>query len=191
MIVTLFVCAPAGLAVDAIGQTDATRAVKVAVPSAPPTESDQRPRFTGTYHYAGNKEEEKARLAAIDRAVEGMSFVIRSAARSRISATTQILGLYSFSFEAGKIRVHAQSRPDMISGENGEAADYVYNGKRSELTQRHVGDRIFQGFASDDGRRENEFRLSEDGQMLTLKVTLTSPRLSVPVVYSLSYKKAD
>lgn len=174
-----------GVALDGKIQT----AAKSSVPSV--AASDQRARFAGTFRHADSAQEEEARRAAIDYAVEGMSFVIRSTARSRITATTQILGSYSFSFEPGKIIVRPQSRPEMISGDKGEPADYVYNGKRSKLTQVLQGDRISQVFVSDDGRRENEFTLSQDGQVLRLKVTLSSPRLSNPVVYSLSYKRAD
>ena len=178
----------AELAVDGGAQTAANDPAKA---STPALSADPRARFTGTYRYAGSAQEEEARRAAIDHAVEGLSFVTRSTARSRISATTQILGTYSFSFEPGKIIVRPQSRPEMISGDKGEPADYVYNGKRSRFTQSIVGDRISQAFVSDDGRRENEFTLSKDGQVLTLKVTLSSARLSNPVVYALSYKKAD
>jgi hypothetical protein len=78
----------------------------------------------------------------------------------------------------------------MVSGDKGEPADYVYNGKTSRLTQVLAGDRITQVFVSDDGKRENEFTFSKDGKMLTLKVAVTSSRISSPVVYSLSYKKA-
>lgn len=187
----LSVCASVGFAVGAGGQTTANGSSRSTVLSTSLRMDDQRERFAGTYRYAWNSQEEEARRAAIDRGVERMSVFIRSTARNRISATTQILGSYSFSFEAGKIRVRAQGRPEMLSGENGEPVDYVYNGKRSELTQRLVGDRISQTFVSEDGRRENEFTISRDGQVLTLTVTVSSPRLSVPVVYRLSYKKAD
>ena len=180
-----------GFVIDIKGQMAANSSSKTSATSAPTRMRDQPVRFAGTYRYAGNAQEEEARRVAIDRAVEGMSVFIRSTARNRISATTQILGSYSFSFESGKIWVRPQSRPDMISGDNGEPADYVYNGKQSKLTQSLVGDRILQVFVSDDGRRENEYMLSQDGQVVMLKVTLTSSRLSVPVVYRLSYKKAD
>jgi hypothetical protein len=186
--ISLFLCAAARFAVDGRAQTTANDPAKA---SSPAVSADPRARFTGTYRYAGSAQEEEARRAAIDHAVEGLSFITRSTARSRVSATTQILGSYSFSFEPGKILVRPQSRPEMISGDKGEPVDYVYNGKRSRLTQSIVGDRISQAFVSDDGRRENEFTLSKDGQVLTLNVTLTSARLSKPVVYSLSYKKAD
>lgn len=153
--------------------------------------ADQRTRFTGTYRYAGGAQEDVARKAAIDHAVESMSSFTRSIARNRVTATTQIPGFYTFSFEPGKIKVHPESRPEMISGDKGEPADYVYNGKKSTLTQVFAGDRITQVFVSEDGKRENEFTLAKDGQVLTLNVTVTNPRLSNPVVYSLSYKKAD
>ena len=79
----------------------------------------------------------------------------------------------------------------MISGDKGEPADCVYNGKHSTLTQVLARDHLTQVFVSDDGRRENEFTVSQDGKTVTLKVTLTSGRLSSSVAYRLSYKKAD
>jgi len=179
-IVALFFCV--AFAMDGRAQTAA---------NASAASADSRARFTGTYRYAGGAQEEEARKAAIDHAVEGMSSFTRSIARNRVTATTQIPGFYTFSFDRGKIKVHPESRPEMISGDKGEPADYVYNGKKSTLTQVFAGDRITQAFVSDDGKRENEFTLSKDGQSLTLKVTVTNPRLSNPVVYSLSYKRSD
>jgi hypothetical protein len=188
IIIALFLCLVLGFSGEGHAQIPANDAAKS---SAAVASGDPRARFAGTYRYAGGAQEEAARNAAIDHAVEGLSFVTRSIARSRVSATTQIPGFYSFSFEPGKIKVHPESRPEMISGDKGESADYVYNNRRSTLTQVLAGDRITQVFVSDDGQRRNEFMLSKDGQMLTLKVTLTSARLSNPVVYALSYKKAD
>ncbi len=159
--------------------------------NAPAASADQRARFTGTYRFAGGAQEDEARKAAIDHAVESMSSFTRSVARNRITETTQIPGFYKFSFDPGKIKVLPESRPEMVSGDKGEPADYVYNGKKSTLTQSLAGDRITQVFVSDDGKRENEFTLAKDGQTLTLKVTVTNSRLSNPVVYSLSYKRAD
>jgi hypothetical protein len=184
-IIALFLCAMTGLAIDGRAQTAVSDTARSAV------SADQRTRFAGTYRYAGSAQEEEARKAAIDRGVEGMSFVIRSTARSRVSATTQILGFYSFSFEPGKIIVRPEARPEMVSGDKGASADYVYNGKHSTLTQVLAGDRITQMFVSEDGRRENEFAFSQDGKVLMLKVTVSSAKLSNPVVYGLSYKRAD
>ena len=186
--VALFLCAVVAFAIDGKAQTAANGAAK---PPAPAASADLRARFSGTYRYAGSAQEEEVRRAAIDHAVEGFSFLTRSTARNRVSATTQILGFYNFSFEPGKIVVRPEARPEMVSGDKGEPADYVYNGKHSTLTQVLAGDRISQVFVSEDGRRENEYTLSQDGKTVTLKVTLTSGRLSSPVAYSLSYKRVD
>lgn len=181
VMVALFFCA----AVFAMGGRAQTAAnAPVATASA-----DLRP--SGTYRYAGGTQEDESRKAAIDHAVESMSAFTRSTARNRITATTQIPGFYTFSFERGKIKVLPEARPEMISGDKGEPADYAYKGKTSKLTQVFAGDRMTQVFVSDDGTRENEFIFSQDGKALTLKVTVTSGRLSSPVVYSLSYKRAD
>jgi hypothetical protein len=152
---------------------------------------DQRARFAGTYKYAGGTQEDEARKAAIEQGVQSMSSFTRSIARSRITATTQIPDFYVFSFEPGKIKVLPEARPEMISGDKGEPVDYVYNGKTSKLTQVIAGDRITQVFVSGDGKRENEFTFLQDGKALTLRVTVSSTRLSNPVVYRLSYKRAD
>lgn len=184
VIVALFFCAAVSAAVGGRAQTAANA-------PAGAVSADQRARFTGTYRYAGGTPEDDARKAAIDHAVESMSAFTRSTARNRITATTQIPGFYVFSFEPGKIKVLPEARPEMISGDKGEPADYVYKGKTSKLTQVLAGDRITQVFVSDDGRRQNEFTFSQDGKALTLKVAVSSARLSSPVVYSLSYKKAD
>jgi hypothetical protein len=148
-------------------------------------------KFAGTYRYAGGTQEDDARKAVIEQGVQSMSSFTRSTARNRINGTTQILGSYVFSFEPGKIKVLPEGRPVMLSGDKGEPADYVYNGKKSTLTQVIAGDRLTQVFVSADGKRQNEFTLSQDGQSLTLKVTLTISRLSSPIVYSLSYKRTN
>jgi hypothetical protein len=151
----------------------------------------QTARFSGTYKYAGTPEQEQARAASIEAAISGMSSFAKGTARSRITASTQILPSYSFSFEPGRIKVLPQGRPQAVSGDKGEPAEYVYNGKKSTLTQVIAGNKITQLFDSGDGKRQNEFTFSPDGQQMTLKVTLTTPRLTSPVVYSLSYKKVD
>lgn len=187
-VAVLLLCAIGGVDIDGRAQAAAGDSAQS---SAPAASTDQRSRFAGSWRYAGSGQQEDARRAAIEHAVEGMSAFTRPIARNRITASTQILGTYSFSFEPGKIVVRPQSRPEMVSGDKGEPADYVYNGKRSTLTQVLAGDRMTQVFVSDDGKRQNEFTLSKDGQGLTLKVTLSATKLSAPVVYSLSYKRVD
>ena len=58
----------------------------------------------------------------------------------------------------------------------------------NELNQ--VPGKITQVFAADEGRRVNEWVLSPDGKTLVLNVTVSSPTLTRPVVYALTYKRS-
>ena len=58
--------------------------------------------------------------------------------------------------------------------------------------QRFDGQRLVQVFRADEGgTRTNELTLSPDGALLVMKATLSSPKLSIPVVYTLTYRRAE
>ncbi|HVJ95123.1 MAG TPA: hypothetical protein VM580_35340 [Labilithrix sp.] len=191
---TLAMCTLTALA-SAMGICGEAQAEESAAPpaasSAAPAEVDPRTRFAGTFRYAGDAREDVARKAAIDRAIESLFFMIRPMARSKLGSGCQIFSWYAFSFEPGKIRVRAPDRPDSVSPDNGAPANFVFNGDKSKLTQRFVGGRLSQTYAAEEGARHNEYSLSPDGKTMTLKVTITSPKLSHPLVYSLTYKKVS
>jgi hypothetical protein len=152
---------------------------------------DDRARFTGTFRHAGDAREEAVRRAAIDRAIDGMFFAIRGIARARLSKGTKIDPTVSFSFAAGMIRVRVPQAPDAVSPENGSPVDCVGDGERSKLSQRLTPGKLTQIFAAEEGRRTNEWSMSRDGATLVLRVTVSSPKLSAPVIYVLTYKKAS
>jgi hypothetical protein len=155
---------------------------------APPP--DDRARFTATFNYAGDAREQAARKAAIDRAVDSLFFAIRGIARSRLDAGTKIDPNVAFNFPPGKIRVKFPGAIDAVSPDNGAAVDYVDDGEKSKLSQRlFTPGRLTQVYAADDGRRTNEWSLSPDGSTLVVRVTISSPKLSAPAIYNLTYKR--
>lgn len=156
-------------------------------PAPPP---DPRARFTGTFRFAGDAREEASRRVAIDKAIDSLFFAIRPIARSRLSNGTKVSATYAFAFEPGKIRVRAPGTPDVVSADNGSWTEYVHDGDKSKVSQRLVGSRLTQVFQADEGGRTNEFTLSPDGATLTLKVIISSPKLSVPMTYVLTYKRS-
>jgi hypothetical protein len=160
-----------------------------AEPANPAAKPDERTRFAGTFRYAGDAREEAARAKAIDRAIETLFFAIRGIARSRLSNGTKIDPSVTFAFDAGKIRSRIPSSPEVVSPENGTPVSYVADGERSTVTQRLVGSKLTQTFIADEGQRSNEWTLSADGTTLLLKVTVSSPKLSTPLVYVLTYRK--
>ncbi len=161
-----------------------------ALPQSARADADgERRRFAGTYRFAGSAAEEAARSAALDRCVGTLFFAIRGIARSRLSNGTKIEPWVSFGFEAGSIQYRTPSSPVATSPEQGTVVDYASHGERSKLSQRFGDGRLNQVFAADEGKRTNEWILAPDGSTLTLRVTISSPKLSVPVAYSLTYKK--
>jgi len=68
----------------------------------------------------------------------------------------------------------------------------AHNGDKSKLTQKFVGtSHLYQVYTGDDWARTNDFVLSPDGQILTIKVAITSSKLSTPLTFVLTYKKAS
>jgi hypothetical protein len=174
-----------GLADVAAGASDSTAAVGAAVP-------DLRTRFAGLYRYAGTAAEQKARLDAIDRSVGTLFFVVRGMARAKVTDRTRIMPTCKFEFSGGNIRSTVPGLAVAVSPETGAPAPYRVDDDAIVLSQRFDGQRLIQTFRADEGgTRTNEFVLSPDGAVLTMNATLSSPKLSIPVVYTLTYRRVE
>ena len=163
-----------------------------AVSGAAPSISDLRTRYGGSFRYAGDAREQQARRDAIERAVATFFFAVRGAARSSIDGRTRIMPTCKFEFGGGKITSIVPGHAPAISLETGAPAPYRVEDDAIVLTQRFDGARLIQSFRADEGgTRRNEFTVSADGKLRFMKATLSSPKLSVPVVYTLTYRRVD
>ncbi len=152
--------------------------------------TDLRRSFAGNFRYAGDQKERHARADAIDRTVSSFFFAVRGIARSKLEDRTRILSTCSFEFADGRIRSIVPGHPIAISPETGAPTDYRVDADAFILSQRFEGKRLIQTFVADDGgTRKNEFTVSADGKLLFMTATLTSPKLSAPVVYTLTYAR--
>jgi len=151
---------------------------------------DERARFSASFRFTGSSSEEAARRAAIDRGIDSLFFMIRGIARSRLTDGTKIDPWVAFSFDAEKIRVRVPSATH-VSPANGAAVDYVSGSDRTKLSQRIEAGKITQLFIAGEGRRMNEWVLSPDARTLALTVTVSSPKLTRPVIYKLTYARAQ
>jgi hypothetical protein len=157
--------------------------------SDPASSTDPHVLFSGSFRSVADAREEGARRVAIDKAIDTLFFAIRPIARSRLSKGTQIEPMVTIAFDAGKIRMKVPSAPEVISPENGTPIDVAWDGERSKLSQRIAGTVLVQTFQAEEGRKEHQWSITADGKTLTLKVIVSSPKLSNPVVYSLTYKR--
>jgi len=159
--------------------------------SVPSTE-ELRSRFAGLYRYAGDAREQQLRLEAIDRSVASLFFAVRGVARSKIEDRTRIMPTCKFEFGDGQIRSTVPGHAVAVSPETGAPTHYRVEDDPIVLTQRFEGARIVQVFRADEGgTRRNEFSLSADGKLLFVRATLSSPKLSIPVVYTLTYRRVE
>ncbi len=149
-----------------------------------------RKRYEGTYRYVGSAREQKAREDAIQRSVSTFFFAIQGIVRLKIEERTRIVDNCTFEFQDGYIRSTVPGHPVALSPDSGAPADYRLNSDAIALSQRFEGKHLVQTFTTDDGgSRRNEFTQSEDGHFLYMRATVTSPRLQIPIVYTLTYAR--
>ncbi len=160
--------------------------------AASPSIAELRARYSGFYRYAGDAREREARVAAIGQSVASFFFAVRGMAHSKLDDRTRIMPTCRFEFSDGKIRSTVPGHPIAISPETGAAAPYRVDDDAILLSQRFEGTHLVQVFKADEGgMRRNEFTLSPDGTVLSMKATLSSPKLSTPVIYTLTYRRVE
>lgn len=181
------VVATASLASPA-ARADEPMSLRVASPPLP----ELRAQYAGLYKYAGDAKEQQARQDAIDRAVSTFFFAVRGLARASIEGRTRILSSCKFEFASGKVTSTVPGHAVAVSPDSGAPAAYRVDDDAIVLTQRFEGSHLVQTFVADEGgTRRNEFSLSADGKLLFMKATLSSPKLSAPIVYTLTYRRAE
>lgn len=151
-------------------------------------EPNMEERLSGTWELSGSRDQAQARVnRAIDEAASHVSWIKRSFARSRLR-------------EKNPVRDRVRTE---VSGENVtiEYGDMEYTtresqwqtvtalGEPTQLLQQVVGDSIYQTFRSEEGEKVTIYRISEDGNRLTLDIIVTSPQLPEPLRYELSYRR--
>lgn len=160
-----------------------------AEPSEAPAALSAEARMAGDFLFAGGDAERTALTRAIDRSVAPFFFAIRGIVRGKLEDKTKIASRVTLRFENGQIRCGIPGAPDAVSPADGRPVDYTVGGDTVKLSQRVDGGRLVQTFATADGSRTNIYVPTEDGERYTMHVTIKSPKLSVPVVYALTYAR--
>lgn len=148
-------------------------------------------RLSGSFLLAEPMDDVQRRVdRAIVRAVQGMSFLTRGYATSRLRQANRI---------ERRLRTEViGSRVTMTYGDvsyttpNASWQDEREpNGDPVRLRQVVRGNRIEQVFRSDEGQKRTVYRFSRNGDHVTLDITVTGARLPRPLHYSLRYERAE
>jgi len=163
------------------------------LPPAPraPAPAELRHRYAGTYVYVGGDCERAAVAAAVDRAVEHMSFLTRDFARSALKQRAAIRESITIAFDdAGNVSVLSPGEFPEVSPSDGTPARVINRfGDESELSQRFVDGVLVQQGRSDSGGGRTAFEVRADGQSLLVHRFMESSHLPQPVEYTLTYRR--
>jgi hypothetical protein len=155
------------------------------------SESDARARFTGTFSYAGGAQERAALDAAIERAAAEFNFLFRPIARSRLRAANSIARVVTLQWAPGSMRVtFTDPARDYRAPDDGTPVhSSASRDASSRISHRFDNGNFIELFTSDDGAQRNVFTLTPDAQGMTMNTIVSSPKLRVPVQYSLTYHR--
>ena len=129
---------------------------------------------------------------AIEAAVSKMSFVTRPIARGRLRRTNTMYQRVVVSFTPAQVSTTFDQRRAIESPANGTQVPWTReDGEHFQLSTSWENGRLVQTFRAEDGSRTNTYSISGDGRVLTMHVTLRSPRLSAPLEYNLVFNRAS
>jgi hypothetical protein len=146
--------------------------------------------MSGTYVIDRSRSDDLNR--AIEQAVARLSFVTRPIARGRLRRTNQPYQRIAIGMSASAISVAFDQRRPIITPANGVPISWTReDGEKLDVSTHWENAILRQIFRGEDGQRANAYSLSADGRVLTLSVTVTSPRLPGPMQYKLVYTRAS
>lgn len=167
----------------------APRSVHAVVPAPPPPPPNPALRgiLAGRYSPAPGASNAANRDAGVQRACDALFFAIRPIAFGRIVDGNPVFPSLTIAFPEGMIEV--QSPPVTArSPDNGTMGSMMgLDRERNNLTQRLTSDALVQTSWNDAGRRVTRFLPSGNGRLI-LQIEVTSPRLPVPVRYTMAYQ---
>lgn len=129
---------------------------------------------------------------AIERGIAGMSFVLRPVARSRLRRTNDPYRSVAISRTPTQVTITIDGRPPILTPADGSPIRWQReDGEWLQVSTLLRDGVLRQSFVAEDGQRENAYSLSANGDTLSMRVTVSSPRLPRPVAYRLVFLRAS
>jgi hypothetical protein len=128
---------------------------------------------------------------AIERAIARMNMVKRPVARGRLKKTNQPYQQVVIEQTSSEITTTMDNRKPITTPVTGTPIKWTReDGETFDVSTQWDNGKLKQTFKAEDGQRVNSFSISPDGSVLTLDVTVTSSKLSRPLLYKLVFRKA-
>lgn len=128
---------------------------------------------------------------AIEKVVAKMNFLIRGIARGRLRKTQIPFPAIEISSSETEFRIRHKGGTDVGHGDVSIPIKTKAPDGESITVRLQPGPPLVQSYESEEGKRENTYVLSRDGNWLTLRVRITSPRLPSDIEYELAYQRVE
>jgi len=143
--------------------------------------------FVGTYNYAGDKAERKARNAAIDEVVRRMTPIARGIARGKLQEATAIPSHVTFAVDAKNLTVTEME--SLTAPLDGSAVKVKgYDDADMKLTYEIAEAHIVQKLKGDGKGRHTHYALPDQAS-LKVHVHVYAKQLPIPLDYDLTFAR--
>lgn len=163
-------------------------AVSVLALAVPPVLAAQAQALAGNYMLQAEGSDNID--AKINDATAKLNFAIRGIGRSRLRKTNTPYRRLTIAHTAQDVTVTTDGRTPIRTPANGTPVRWRReDGEMLNVSTEWNNGVLEQTFAAEDGKRINRYSLSGDGRLLTMEVTIASPRLPKPLVYKQVYHR--
>ncbi|GAB4207539.1 MAG: hypothetical protein OHK0013_25250 [Sandaracinaceae bacterium] len=164
--------------------------------NAPPaasgrTEAQLRELLAGAWHLVQSEEVARRTVdRGIERAVSEMNYFVQSVARDQMRANTPVNRRIDIAFEGtSRITITFDQRFTYPTRPGVQQQFSLPDGGSVQVRQYFRDGALEQYFEASLGRRWNVYRLSDDGQTMTVAATQQGPMMPVPMYFQLDYRK--
>ena len=146
--------------------------------------SAQEPGLSGSWKHASDS----GIPVAIEATVADMNFIKRPIARHRLTNLNPAYRKLMITLSDREVLVKFDEREPIHMPADGQSAPWTReDGAKFMVAAQVTKGQLVQTFKNDEGERTNIFKLSPDGNLLTLSATIKSPQLPKPLTYSISF----
>ncbi len=157
------------------------------------TEAELRTLLEGAWYLVQPEATARARIdQGIERCVNEMTYLLQGVARDQLRANTPINRRIDIGFEgASSITVNFDQRFSYTTRPGIAQSFDLPDGSSVNVRQYFRDDHLEQYFEATLGRRWSVYRLSADGQTMTVGATQQGPMMPSPMYFTLDYRQRD